>query len=68
MDHREWAEVYQKLVYWELEIDKTENKSMSEVLEMQKVEANANFARFIEETYVEWLDNTQMRHFFQTKF
>lgn len=56
MDHEEWAEVYKKLVYWELEIDKTENKSMGQVLEMQKVEANANFARFIEDDYVEWLD------------
>lgn len=58
MDHQEWAEVYQKLVYWEIEIDKTENKSMSEVLEMQKVDANANFARFIEETYLEWFNNS----------
>ncbi|NVJ48301.1 MAG: response regulator, partial [Cytophagia bacterium] len=42
IDYQEWAEIYQKLVYWELEIDGTENKSMAEVLDMQKVEANAN--------------------------
>lgn len=57
MDFEEWADVYKKLVYWELEIDKTENKSMGQVLEMQKVEANANFARFIEDEYVDWLDD-----------
>lgn len=57
MDHKEWAEMYKKLVFWELEIDKTENKSMHEVLEMQKVEANANFARFIEEEYEDWLND-----------
>lgn len=57
MDHEEWAEVYKKLVYWELEIDNTENKSMHQVLEMQKVEANANFARFIKEEYESWVNN-----------
>ncbi len=57
IDHREWVEIYKKLVFWELEIDKTENKSMHEVLEMQKVEANSNFARFIEDEYESWLSN-----------
>jgi hypothetical protein len=36
IDHKEWADIYTKLTYWELEIDKTENKSMQEVLETQK--------------------------------
>ncbi len=62
MDHKEWAEIYKKLVYWELEIDKTENKSMHEVLEMQKVEANANFARFIEDEYEDWLNDPNGDH------
>ena len=57
MDHNEWSEIYKKLVYWELEIDTTENKSMAEVLEMQKVEANSNFAKFIEENYASWLND-----------
>jgi len=56
IDHEEWADIYKKLTYWELEIDETENKSMQEVLETQKVEANANFARFIKENYLEWLN------------
>ena len=56
-DHREWIEIYKKLVFWELEIDKTENKSMSEILDMQKNEANANFARFISTHYESWLND-----------
>ncbi|GAA4824945.1 bifunctional response regulator/alkaline phosphatase family protein [Algivirga pacifica] len=55
LDHNDWAEVYQKLVYWELEINQTENKSMIDVLEMQKVEANNNFAKFIASNYKYWL-------------
>ncbi|WP_162418921.1 T9SS response regulator signal transducer PorX [Cyclobacterium roseum] len=56
IDHEEWADIFKKLTYWELEIDETENKSMQEVLESQKVEANVNFARFIKENYLDWLN------------
>src|SRR5690606_6637150 len=56
IDHNEWSDIYKKLTYWELEIDKTENKSMQEVLETQKTEANANFAKFIKENYLDWLN------------
>lgn len=57
IDHEEWVEIYKKLVYWELEIENTEHKSMSEVFEMQKSEANTNFVRFIMENYEYWLNN-----------
>ncbi|SFG33331.1 T9SS response regulator signal transducer PorX [Pontibacter chinhatensis] len=52
----EWADIYKKLVYWELEIDETENKSMADVINMQKDEANSNFARFIMENYEDWIN------------
>ena len=57
LDHEEWAAIYRKLVYWELEIDETENKSMAEVLTMQKEEANNRFARFVTENYESWLND-----------
>ncbi len=57
IDYEGWVEVYKKLVYWELEIDNTEFKSMKQVLEMQKQEANSNFTRFIKENYQHWLDD-----------
>lgn len=59
MDHAEWAEMYKKLVYWDLEIDQTDDQSMSEVLSMQHVEANTNFARFIDDNYEDWLNEYQ---------
>jgi len=55
--HEEWADIYKKLIYWELEIDQTENRSMSEILTMQKSEANSNFAKFIGENYDDWLND-----------
>lgn len=49
---QEWAEVYKKLVFWELELQNSQDKSMEEILLSQKTEANNNFAKFIEKNYV----------------
>ena len=56
IDHEEWVDIYKKLIFWDLEIENTEEKSMAEVLETQKDEANANFTRFISENYDSWLN------------
>ncbi|WP_194777463.1 T9SS response regulator signal transducer PorX [Pararhodonellum marinum] len=58
-DYQSWTEIFKKLTYWELEIDKTENKSMQEVLETQKSEANTNFAKFIKRNYLDWINDSQ---------
>lgn len=57
LNHKEWADIYKKIIYWDLEIDNTEDQSMQEVLDMQRDEANLNFARFIQENYESWLNN-----------
>ena len=55
LSYEEWAENYKKLVYWELQIENTEERSMMEVLNSQKEEANSNFARFVMDEYESWL-------------
>lgn len=57
IDHDEWVDIYKKLIYWEMEIQNTENQDMAEVLEMQKSEANTSFVKFIEENYEDWLND-----------
>jgi CheY-like chemotaxis protein len=57
MNHAQWADIYKKLVYWDLQLDETDNKDMAEVHESQKVEANTNFCRFIRKNYEGWLNN-----------
>lgn len=57
MNHDEWAEIYKKLVYWELEIENADSKDMYEVLEMQKSEANTNFVKFVKSHYEDWLND-----------
>lgn len=55
--HEGWAEIFRKLIYWELEIDNTEDKSMQEVLSNQLTEANQRFCEFISEQYEDWISN-----------
>ncbi|MCS6832779.1 MAG: PglZ domain-containing protein [Flammeovirgaceae bacterium] len=57
LTYREWAEIHKKLSKWDIEIHQTVNKSMLDVLQMQKTESNINFAKFIRENYVDWLNN-----------
>ncbi|GJM61592.1 MULTISPECIES: response regulator [Persicobacter] len=59
MNHEEWAEIYKKLTYWELEIESSDDSSMSEVLEMQKSDANNKFARFVIDNYEDWLNDPE---------
>jgi len=54
---QEWFDVYKKLIYWELELDKSNDAGMYEILTMQKDEANALFSKFVERNYLDWLKN-----------
>ena len=57
MSHQEWVDVYRKLIFWDLELDKAENNQMREVYNMQRVEANKEFFKFIQKNYLGWLKN-----------
>ncbi|TAH28002.1 MAG: PglZ domain-containing protein [Cytophagales bacterium] len=55
LDHEQWADIYKKLIYWELALDNSENKDMREMLESQKAEANKYFCDFIMDSYEHWI-------------
>lgn len=55
LDEQDWADLYKKLTYWELELDKSKESGMDEVFQMQKTEANAQFCKFVERNYTDWL-------------
>jgi len=60
MSYEEWEDVYRKLIYWELELERSEDSGMNEILDTQKEEANNLFCRFVEENYIDWLnENTE---------
>ncbi len=52
--YEEWAELYQKLIFWELQLEEIEDQSMFEILESQKVEANSQFSKFVDKNYRSW--------------
>lgn len=54
--YEDWAELYKKLIYWEIELENINDQSMTDILESQKVEANSQFGKFIERNYEDWFD------------
>lgn len=51
----EWKELYKKLVYWEVEMAKSDSPEMQEVFNTQKAEANTEFFKFVSRNYVDWI-------------
>src|SRR4051794_12958925 len=42
-DFNEWMDIYKKVVYWELEMEKSDSPEMREIFQSQKQEANHEF-------------------------
>ena len=56
-DYNQWMEIYKKLVFWELEMKKSDSPEMLEVFQSQKNEANTEFFKFISKNYSSWVTN-----------
>ena len=50
----DWIEVYKRIVHWELQLSSTDSQ-MTEMLAMQKEEANLGFAKFVKKNYLDWV-------------
>lgn len=57
LTHQEWIDLYKKLTFWELELDKNRTGEMAEVFSMQKGEANKEFSKFVAKNYINWMKN-----------
>lgn len=55
-DMTDWNEAYQKLIFWELELQQAKDPGMRGMLEAQKLEANRQFFKFISNNYLDWLN------------
>jgi len=58
--YEDWLEVYKKLVYWEIELEDSDNR-MDDLLKMQKSEANSTFGKFIRRNYLDWMASPDNR-------
>jgi CheY-like chemotaxis protein len=61
LDFEEWKNLYKKLVYWEMNFDKSMETGMEEIFRTQKQDANRSFCRFVEDNYLKFLpyDNAE---------
>lgn len=66
--HEEWADLYKKLIFWELQLESIEDSGMFEILESQKAEANQQFGKFIEKHYPHWFGDEEPPIMSQTLF
>ncbi|MGB8704886.1 MAG: PglZ domain-containing protein, partial [Gillisia sp.] len=54
-----WADLYKRLIYWELQLENIEDSGMFEILESQKLEANNQFCKFIDKNYPKWFSGEE---------
>ena len=52
----DWIELYARLVGWEMELDEHGGLGLAQTLGEQKREMNAEFAKFIERNYKQWVN------------
>lgn len=50
----DWIELYKKIVFWESELEKSEDQGMADILKLQENEANNSFSKFIINNYINW--------------
>jgi len=50
----EWEMFYQKMIFWELELESSNDKSMLDIFKNQLKEANIKFFNFISNNYDKW--------------
>ena len=61
----DWYDLYKKLVYWDFKLTETDNE-LRDLLQSQKSEANAFFAKYIKNNYLDWINNPDERSLLST--
>ena len=56
LNKEQWYDIFRKLTYWELELEKSGDDSIEQILEMQKAEANLQFFKFVKDSYRSWIN------------
>ena len=61
MDYTEWIELYLKMTNWEMELDKHPELGLQKMLADQRRESNAEFSKYVEKNYQNWINKTNNR-------
>ena len=55
LSYEGWIDLYVKLVSWEMELDLHPELGLQQMLGDQRRECNAEFSKFVERNYPQWL-------------
>lgn len=61
MDYTEWVELYLKIANWEMELDKHPQLGLQKMLADQRKESNAEFSKYVEKNYQQWINRKENR-------
>ncbi|MCR5713834.1 MAG: PglZ domain-containing protein [Bacteroidales bacterium] len=53
----DYAGLYRKLVYWDMELESLGDNLLQDILQTQKNDANAAFAKFVRQNYTGWMQS-----------
>ncbi len=56
LNYEEWADIYKKIIAWEIKLDQSSTTEMGDILSMQKTTANSEFSKFVERNYEDWIN------------
>ncbi|MBP7184878.1 MAG: response regulator [Saprospiraceae bacterium] len=59
LNFEEWVDTYKRIINWELKFEGATSSDMSEILTMQKSQANTEFSKFITKNYLNWVNDTE---------
>lgn len=63
-DHLAWADLYRRLIYWEIELSNSDDLNIHQIFSEQKAEANRLFCKYYESNYLDWLSpNSTIQQF-----
>jgi len=65
--HQEWADLYKRLIFWEMQLESIDDQNLAEILEKQKEEANIQFGKFVEKNYEDWINDEDTAPLFSHK-
>lgn len=57
---QEWVDLYVKLTNWDLELDIHPELGLRQTFQDQKRECNAEFSKFVEKNYLDWINTTDV--------
>jgi CheY-like chemotaxis protein len=56
LEFNQWKDLYKKITRWDIDLQKSDDAGMIEVLKSQINEANAHFGKYIERNYLNWIN------------